>query len=94
MRYIDAVAHFLYCPTMLGKRVARGRWHHRIHLIPGWLLARVCDAHDRSLGVTRSEMRRRSMTCPAGHMTITGLDGWTCWCGGRFVEAPETLGAS
>jgi hypothetical protein len=43
---LDAVAHFLYCPTMLGRRCARARWHHNIHLIPGWLLAKACNRCD------------------------------------------------
>jgi hypothetical protein len=52
---IDGVAHFLYCPTMLGRRVAVARWHHRIHLIPGHLLARACDRYDRALGATEDD---------------------------------------
>ena len=41
-RFVDAAAHFLYCPTMLGRRSARARWHHNIHLLPGWALECVC----------------------------------------------------
>lgn len=48
-RRLDAVAHFLYCPTMLGRRFAVKRWHHNIHLIPGALLARICDHLDAAL---------------------------------------------
>lgn len=55
-QWADSLAHFLYCPTMLGRRAARARWHHRLHLIPGFLLAKACDAYDRSLGVTEAEM--------------------------------------
>lgn len=29
---------------------------HRIHLIPGRLLGRVCDRYDRWLGVTKAEL--------------------------------------
>jgi hypothetical protein len=43
---IDSAAHFLYCPAMLGKRSAVARWYHGIHLIPGALLAVVCDRSD------------------------------------------------
>jgi hypothetical protein len=59
----DSVAHFLYCPTMLGRRSARARWHHSIHLIPGRLLGWVCDRYDLSLGLTRDELYR---TVPGG----------------------------
>lgn len=54
----DSLVHFLYCPTMLGRRSARARWHHRIHLIPGAFLAAVCDRYELALGVTPDEMRR------------------------------------
>lgn len=49
LEVLDSVAHFLHTPTMAGKRVARARWHHHIHLIPGWLLKLVCDRHDRNI---------------------------------------------
>lgn len=55
---LDAIAHFLYCPTMLGQRCVRQRWHHSIHLIPGWLLAWICDRYDLALGVTPDELYR------------------------------------
>ena len=45
------IAHFLYCPTTLGRQVAVGRWHHRIHLIPARLLAQLCDRLDIALGL-------------------------------------------
>lgn len=45
---LDALAHLLYCPTLGGRHCARARWHHRIHLIPGWLLALVCARRERS----------------------------------------------
>ena len=48
---LDDAAHFLYCPTSLGKGAARYRWHHRIHLIPRFALGHVCDGYDRALGV-------------------------------------------
>lgn len=57
-RLLDDVAHFLYCPGMLGRRAAVYRWHHRIHLIPRGLLARACDNYDRALGVTEDELTR------------------------------------
>lgn len=56
-QWVDAVAHFLYCPTMLGRYAARERWHHRIHLIPGRLLAWVCDRYDMSLGLNVGALR-------------------------------------
>lgn len=43
----DALAHALYCPTMLGSRSGRTRWHHGIHLIPGRWLKWVCDRYER-----------------------------------------------
>lgn len=45
--WADTLAHALYCPTMYGRRIVRARWHHRIHLIPGWLLAAACDAYEQ-----------------------------------------------
>jgi len=42
-RMLDDLAHFLYCPTMLGRRSARYKPHHRIHLIPGRWLEKVCE---------------------------------------------------
>jgi hypothetical protein len=47
--WADALAHALYCPTMLGRRIVRARWHHRIHLIPGQLLVVACDRYERSV---------------------------------------------
>lgn len=58
MARVDRVAHVLYRPTMRGAWDARARWHHRIHLISGGLLARVCTRYDRALGVTETEMER------------------------------------
>jgi hypothetical protein len=55
---VDGVAHFLYCPGMLGRRHGRARWWHRVHLIPGRWLAVVCNRYDGALGVTETEMRR------------------------------------
>ena len=55
---LDTTAHVLYCPSMAGRRTARARWHHRLHLIPGWVLSPVCDRYDLSLGVTRDELHR------------------------------------
>lgn len=55
---LDAVAHFLHCPTMLGRRSARYRWHHNIHLIPGFALAWICDRYELAMGVTPEELRR------------------------------------
>jgi hypothetical protein len=34
---------------MAGRRHARARWHHRIHLLPAAVLDRVCDRYDRWL---------------------------------------------
>lgn len=45
-RCLDDVAHFLYCPTMLGARCRRARWHHRIHLIPRRVLGFICHSLD------------------------------------------------
>jgi hypothetical protein len=47
---LDWVAHALYVPTMLGRRTARARWHHHLHLIPAALLDVVCSAFDRRIG--------------------------------------------
>jgi hypothetical protein len=52
---VDWVAHFLYCPLMFGRRSARYRWWHRIHLIPGGLLSVACGAYDRRLGASEDE---------------------------------------
>lgn len=56
----DRLAHVLYSPSMLGGQASRVRWHHHIHLIPGWLLEAVCDRYERWIGVTDSEMGRRA----------------------------------
>lgn len=48
---VDTTAHFLYCPTMWGRRCARARWHHHLHLIPHRLLGWVCDRYDEWLGL-------------------------------------------
>lgn len=58
--WVDNAAHVLYCPTLLGRRAARARWHHHIHLVPGWLLAWACDRYDRALGVTSDELGRHA----------------------------------
>ncbi|MUN41404.1 hypothetical protein [Actinomadura litoris] len=49
-RRLDAIAHALYCPTMLGRRATRARWHHNIHLIPGALLDEICRRADTADG--------------------------------------------
>lgn len=49
---LDTLAHALYCPTLAGKRCARTRWHRRIHLIPGRLLALACHLRDGQAGAT------------------------------------------
>jgi hypothetical protein len=49
LRALDTIAHFLYCPAMAGRRIVQARWYHRIHLIPGWLLARICDRYEERL---------------------------------------------
>ncbi|MEU8379007.1 hypothetical protein [Streptosporangium sp. NPDC048865] len=46
-RILDAVAHFAYCPAMLGRRWGRTTWAHDIHLIPGAWLEWVCARTDR-----------------------------------------------
>ncbi|MFB9880962.1 hypothetical protein ACFFMN_23675 [Planobispora siamensis] len=43
---VDAVAHVLYCPAMWGRRCARYRRTHDVHLIPGRWLAWVCARRD------------------------------------------------
>ena len=53
-RILDWVAHLLYVPTMLGRRYARARWCHTIHLIPQPLLAAIC--------------RHGHVTRPGGHV--------------------------
>ncbi|MFD9950876.1 hypothetical protein ACFWYW_59180 [Nonomuraea sp. NPDC059023] len=58
-RRVDAVAHFLHCPAMAGKRMTRHTRLHDVHLIPGWLLERVCDRLDMACGLTREDMDRR-----------------------------------
>jgi hypothetical protein len=77
LRVLDDVAHFLYCPAMLGRRAARARWYHNIHLIPGSWLGWVCDRYEARL----------SASCPNGfrcdHMSVSiGGDG-------RWVGVPE-----
>ncbi|MER6830862.1 hypothetical protein ABT352_33050 [Streptosporangium sp. NPDC000563] len=47
-RRLDAVAHFVYCPAMLGRRWGRWHWSHDIHLIPGSWLEWVCAHTDRT----------------------------------------------
>lgn len=49
---LDAVAHVLYSPGMLGQRVVRERWYHRIHLIPARLMAYICDRFEARLQTT------------------------------------------
>ena len=56
----DDVAHAVYCPGMAGRRAARARWYHRIHLMPGRALGLVCDRYDLALGVTRTELHRKA----------------------------------
>jgi hypothetical protein len=56
---VDSVAHFLYCPAMTGRWVARHNRLHDIHLIPGSLLRWVCDRLDLACGLTREDMDRR-----------------------------------
>lgn len=63
---LDAIAHFLYCPTMHGRRHAVARWHHNIHLIPGFALAWICDRYDLWLGVTPDELHRTAEDETAG----------------------------
>jgi hypothetical protein len=46
---LDSAAHLLYTPTMHGSRIAVARWHHHIHLIPGWLFRFICDRFERSV---------------------------------------------
>lgn len=55
-RAVDSAAHVIYCPGMAGRRVARARWWHRIHLMPGWLLEFVCDQLDLACGMSREEL--------------------------------------
>jgi hypothetical protein len=55
LRALDTIAHFLYCPAMAGRRIVRARWYHRIHLIPGRLLARICDRYEGRLLASSAE---------------------------------------
>lgn len=95
IKALDDVAHFLYCPTMLGSRAARARWHHRIHLVPGFLLAVVCDAYERSLGTYEDwPLDTRAISCPdgctrfeVGNGVLTGGVGV---CGERMRPATFT----
>ncbi len=57
-QWADNLAHFLYCPAMLGQRVARANRAHEIHLIPASLLGWVCDRFERSLGMTWDEIKQ------------------------------------
>ena len=58
-RVVDSVAHFLYCPAMLGRRFARYNRAQDVHLIPGAWLEWVCDRLDFACGLTREDMDRR-----------------------------------
>ena len=49
------IAHFFYCPAMFGRHVAIARWYHRIHLLPEWLLLRLCNRLDRALLAAEEE---------------------------------------
>jgi len=64
---LDALAHFLYSPTMMGRRSARARWHHNIHLIPRSVLGAVCDRYDLHLGLVSGDP-----------VDVTGPDGFGC----------------
>lgn len=46
-RAVDAVAHFLYAPAMLGRRIAVHHRGHDVHLIPGSWLACACERAER-----------------------------------------------
>jgi hypothetical protein len=82
---LDSAAHFLYAPTMHGKRMAVARWHHGIHLIPGWLFRAICDRFEASL------QERPQRYCP--HIaSYSGLPGVTCGCG--LPVANVTTGAA
>jgi homoserine O-acetyltransferase len=48
-RRLDSLAHFLYCPAMLGHRFIRLRWYHNIHLIPERLFVAICDRYEARL---------------------------------------------
>lgn len=39
---VDAMAHILYCPALLGRQSGRATRWHNIHLIPGRWLAHAC----------------------------------------------------
>lgn len=93
-RWLDAVAHRLYRP---GRRCARVRWWHAVHLIPGSWLAWVCDRHEAQLlrslaagevqwdGVTAP--RTRIWRCDHASISGTGLVGRpTVWCGCEMAE--------
>ena len=71
---LDSIAHVLYAPTMHGRQIAVARWHHHIHLIPGWLFGLICDRFEASLwrGLPQDY-------CP--HVTYSSLPSLTCGCG-------------
>lgn len=77
---------------MAGRRLAAARWHHRIHLLPGWLLSMICDRFDLSLGLTQDELERKAPeACMCGTSWI-GSPGLvlTCGCGGRIPRLATT----
>ena len=77
---LDTLAHFLYEPTMAGKDVAVARWHHRIHLIPGWLVTWVCDRYDASLWAEfdATEDEIDAMMTVAEPVDLGRVCGWQC----------------
>jgi hypothetical protein len=91
---LDAVAHFLYAPTMLGRRCARARWHHRLHLIPGRLLRAVCAAYEAELARIPAGIPGTVLACTEGHMSLSvsgvALPGGQCYCGRRLVPGTAT----
>ena len=94
LRWLDAAAHFLYTPTMLGSRATRARWHHRIHLIPGGLLSSICDLAEADMSEAEVDEAMRvgepvQVAAPVGfrcqHMSLTVAGGLitkpVTWCG-------------
>jgi hypothetical protein len=82
--WLDSAAHVLYTPTMHGKRIAVARWHHHIHLVPGWLFKFICDRFEASLWRGTPDFE----CCP--HITYSSLPGLTCGCGRPVVRTTST----
>lgn len=56
-QFVDWWGHLLYEPTGLGRRGYRHRWHHNVHLLPGFVVSWICYKYDLALGLTQEEAR-------------------------------------